>query len=133
MSKIVFDEAIARYPDRLRSAMHKATGPVGSLGNLLFDAKIKLPEIDVPRETKKAQANVTKALPTCTLISDCKELRTISIEEVVKRGIDRIPPANGEGEELRDVMHWLMILAHAQNSSREKPNLVNKCKDVSLK
>jgi hypothetical protein len=34
----------------------------------------------------------------------------------VKRGIERIPPANGGGEELRDVVHWLMLLAYASGS-----------------
>jgi hypothetical protein len=113
--------------------MHKATGPVGSLGNLLFDAKIKLPEIDVSRETKKLKQTLRRPSQHVRSSLIVRNFAQISIEEVVKRGIDRIPPANGEGEELRDVMHWLMILAHAQNSSREKPNLVNKCKDVSLK
>lgn len=43
----------------------------------------------------------------------------VSLEDVVKRGISRIPPANGAGGELRDVTHWLMILVHPQHSKRE--------------
>ncbi|MGA7751790.1 MAG: PIN domain-containing protein, partial [Candidatus Sulfotelmatobacter sp.] len=119
LSKIIFDEAIARYPERLRSALHKATGPVGSLRSLLFDTKIKLPDIDVPRETKKFKQQLLKPSQYVRKSLIVKNYAKISLEEVIKRGVERIPPANGAGEELRDVMHWLMILAHAQNSSRE--------------
>jgi len=119
LSKIVLDETVARYPDRLRSAVHRATGPVGSLRNLLFDAKIKLPEIDVPLETKKFKQRLLRPSQRIRSSVIVKNFAKIKIEEVVKRGIDRIPPANGAGEELRDVMHWFMILAHAQTSNRE--------------
>jgi hypothetical protein len=43
----------------------------------------------------------------------------VDIAEVVRRGIGRIPPASSNGEELRDVILWLGILAHAKRS--EKP------------
>ena len=35
------------------------------------------------------------------------------VDDVVKRGARRIKPANNEGEELRDVVIWLMVLQYA--------------------
>jgi predicted nucleic acid-binding protein len=40
----------------------------------------------------------------------------VSLEETVKRGINRIRPANQDGEELRDVVLWLMVLEYAKES-----------------
>ena len=119
LSKIVLDETIARYPDRLRSALHKATGPIGSLRTLLFDAKVKLPDVDISRETKKLHQQLLKPSQHVRSSLIVKNFAKINLEDVVKRGIGRIPPANGAGEELRDVTHWLMILAHAQSSKGE--------------
>lgn len=43
----------------------------------------------------------------------------INIEEVVRRGIERVPPASSRGEELRDVVLWLAIIAHAKGQKEE--------------
>jgi hypothetical protein len=106
LSKVVLDEVVARYPDRLQPVLHKATTAVRQLRNLVFDDKIQVPAIDVDHETGELRKKLLQ--PSKVLIG-----------EVVRRGIERIPPANPEGEELRDVIHWLMILAHARTSARE--------------
>ena len=43
-----------------------------------------------------------------------KEYRGVTIEETVRRGIERIPPANSKGEEIRDVVLWLAVVGHAK-------------------
>jgi len=40
----------------------------------------------------------------------------VPVQEIARRGIERIPPATAKGEELRDVMIWLMMLGHAEKS-----------------
>lgn len=40
----------------------------------------------------------------------------MSVEEVVRRGVERIRPANQKGEELRDVILWLLVLEYARKS-----------------
>jgi hypothetical protein len=49
----------------------------------------------------------------------------MDIAEVVRRGIERIPPASSKGEELRDVILWLGILAHAKNSKKATAFITN--------
>jgi hypothetical protein len=118
LSRIVLDEVIARYPERLRPAIHKATTAVGTLSSLALDAKIKLPVVDVTRATRRLKQKLLKpSQHVSSLIVN--NFADIKIEDVAKRGIERIPPANGAGEELRDVIHWLMLLAYARASKRE--------------
>ncbi len=120
LTRIVLDEVIARYPERLRSATHKATAAVGVLSNLASDPKISLPRVDINRETRKLKQKLLRPFPS-RASSSCivNNFTDVRIEEVAKRGIERIPPANGGGEELRDVIHWLMLLAYASGSGRE--------------
>src|ERR1700684_1374342 len=60
LSKVVLDEVIARYPDRLRPAVHKATTAVAHLRILAFDDKIRLPAINVEHETGKLLKKLLK-------------------------------------------------------------------------
>ncbi|HWY54272.1 MAG TPA: PIN domain-containing protein [Terriglobales bacterium] len=118
LSKIVLDEVIARYPERLRSAIHKASGTVATLSSLVLGAKIGLPTIDIGRETLRLKQKLLK--PSRYVKSQIlNNFADIRVEEVAKRGIERVPPANAKGEELRDVIHWLMLLAHARASKRD--------------
>jgi len=118
LSKVVLDEVIARYPERLRKANRNARAAVGALNSLLFDAKINFPAIDEKVETRKLKQKLLEpSQHVKSLIIE--NFAEIKIEEVVKRGIERVPPANGAGEELRDVIHWLMLLAHARTSKQE--------------
>ena len=43
-----------------------------------------------------------------------EDYKNIALEEVVRRGVHRIRPANDNGEELRDVVIWLIALEHAK-------------------
>src|ERR1700730_11393884 len=42
----------------------------------------------------------------------------VDLKEVMRRGIKRVPPASESGEELRDVVLWLIVLDHAKSISR---------------
>jgi hypothetical protein len=43
----------------------------------------------------------------------------IPVEEIYLRGVNRIPPANGEGEELRDVIVWLSAIDYARETKQK--------------
>jgi PIN domain len=46
-----------------------------------------------------------------------EDYKDIALGEVVRRGVHRIRPANDKGEELRDVVIWLVALEHAKARS----------------
>jgi hypothetical protein len=119
LSKVVLDEAIARYTDRLRPAIHKARAAVCTLDSLLLDARVELPKIDEKREARWLRKRLLKPSRQVKSSVILNNFPDVKMEEVARRGIERIPPANGKGEELRDVIHWLMVLAYARASKQE--------------
>jgi predicted nucleic acid-binding protein len=117
--KIVWDEVIARYPERLSGPYSKAATDLKILRNLLLVAKIpEIAELKVDKEVAALKRKLKKPSPYVRSII-LKNFSEVSIEEVVKRGIERTPPANPKGEELRDVAIWLMMLGHAKKSGRD--------------
>jgi hypothetical protein len=117
--KIVWDEVIARYPERISKPYKEAVNNVGTLRNLLLAAKIpKIPELKVEKEIAAMRRKLKTPSPhvKALILGNFSE---VSVEEVARRGVERIPPANPQGEELRDVIVWLMVLAHAKKAGAE--------------
>ena len=117
--KVVLDEVIARYPERIAPHVKRAISEVASLRGLILKAKIrKIPDIDVIQETRALKRKLRKPSEhvKSVLLSDFDKIR---IGDVARRGIERKPPANPAGEELRDVISWLMVLDYASRSKRE--------------
>ncbi len=119
ISKIVWDEVIARYPERISTPYHKAANDVRTLRSLLLARKIpELPELDTEKEVSALKKKLKEPSPYVRGLI-LRNFGDVSIEEVAKRGIQRTPPASPKGEELRDVMVWLMMLGHAKKTGRD--------------
>jgi hypothetical protein len=119
LPKLVFDEVVARYPERVLPHFKRAISESSSLKNLVFVARVrKVPEPDIARETRSLKAKLLKPSKYVKATS-LKDFRGISVEEIARRGVHRIPRANTAGEELRDVITWLMVLKYAEGSKRE--------------
>ncbi|MGB2628748.1 MAG: PIN domain-containing protein [Candidatus Acidiferrum sp.] len=43
-----------------------------------------------------------------------EDYKSVDVKELVRRGVNRVRPANDNGEELRDVVIWLVALEHAK-------------------
>jgi hypothetical protein len=94
-----------------------------------------IPELDVKQEMACLQGRLSK--PTLVEIFEVSENRVqpkmmrylsvlnlddysaISVEELVKRGVNRLKPASSTGEQLRDVMLWLVTLSYAKKKADE--------------
>lgn len=116
--KIVWDEVIARYPDIIAEPYKKAVNHVNSLRRLLLSAKVNLiPDLLLDREIKVLKQKLRKPSKhvRSRLLTNFSD---VPVEEVARRGVARIPPANSKGEELRDVIIWLMMVAHAKKSQQ---------------
>ena len=117
--RLVLDEVLARSSERLLEQTKRASSHVDSLRSLVLVAAIrKVPFIDVARESRALRLKMTKPSKYVKAIL-LGDFRRINIEEVAKRGVERIPPADQNGEELRDVITWLMILRYAEQSKGE--------------
>lgn len=116
--KIVWDEVIARYPERVSGPHGKAANDVRILRNLLLTKIPELGELNVEKEISALRQKLRKPSPYVRALI-LTNFSDVSAEEIARRGIERIPPANAKGEELRDVMIWLMMLGHAKKSGRD--------------
>jgi hypothetical protein len=119
LSRVVLDEVIARYPELLKTKIRDASRAVGALGSIVVDSEINLPFIDVDRETQFLEQKLLQPSKNIKASHVVNTFSDICIEDVIKRGIQRIPPASAGGEELRDVIHWLMILKYLETAKSE--------------
>lgn len=134
--KIVGDEVLARYPERIQKAKEKLFDALSTLRSLCFRAQLpNVPELDVSVEIAAFQEQLRN--PLLTAVSEIFEsgispkisqyvpsvstgdYSKIKVEELARRGINRVRPASDRGEEFRDVILWLMALNYAKEKGRD--------------
>jgi hypothetical protein len=102
--KIVWDEVIARYPERVSGPYSKAANEVRILRSLLFARKIpEITELKMEKEVSALKKQLRRPSPYVRAVILSK-FSDAPIEEVARRGIERTPPANPKGEELRTLL-----------------------------
>jgi hypothetical protein len=117
--KIVWDEVIARYPERISGPHSKAANDLKGLRNLLLATKVpEIGKLEMEKEVSALKRKMKKPSPHVRALI-LNNFSDVSVEEIARRGIARVPPANPKGEELRDVMIWLMMLGYAKNSGED--------------
>jgi PIN domain-containing protein len=109
----VFHEVIKEYSELISGSIKKAQD---SWTTLQRDTISKLTDCFPPKRDAEVKAFQEKFLNLglgfeVVVLEDYKN---IALGEVVRRGVHRIRPANDKGEELRDVVIWLMALEHAK-------------------
>ena len=119
---IVYEEVFATYRRKLKDEISSLTRCVAELeGKLLSEKPFVLTNKKLFRDTDKWMEE------QCGLLRDrldtpAKKVHghrfannsDIDLKEVYMRGIGRIPPADNRGEELRDVILWLIVLEIAK-------------------
>jgi hypothetical protein len=114
----VFHEIIKEYSDLISGSIKKAQD---SWTTLQRDTMSRLTDCSPPKRDTELEAFRERLLnPGLGFeVVVLEDYRNIALEEVVRRGVHRIRPANDKGEELRDVVIWLVALDHAKarNSS----------------
>ena len=140
--KIVKDEVLARYRDRIQKQQQKLVNALSALRGLCFRVQLpNFPIIEIESEVAALQAILLNPqLVDILEISGNKEsprrwqnvssvstgdYSAISVHELVRRATYRVKPANDEGEEFRDVILWLMALSYAKEKGREVALITN--------
>jgi hypothetical protein len=111
----VFHEVIREYSDLISSSIKKVEDSWTTLHrnamSELIDYLPVPPERD--EEIKAFQKELLKPGVGFEVIV-LENYKNIALGEVVRRGVNRIRPASDNGEELRDVVIWLVALEHAK-------------------
>src|SRR6267154_2387312 len=111
--QVAFEEVKARYRERLKSMASN----LGDMRRKLFVVGDKLPHIDIEAEMEALEKHLNQP-DKKVRVAIYKMSEKIKAIDVAHRGIHRKRPANGNGEELRDVMIWLTALEYAKESRR---------------
>lgn len=112
----VLEEVLAKHERDFRSQMDTAKNSVKLAAGYCFAGKRPLlfnenPDFSKEREAlRQSMLNVGKG----TTVDHLEECSGVAVLDVARRGARRIPPASANGEELRDVIHWLTILSYAK-------------------
>jgi hypothetical protein len=121
---LVRDELEERYRERLKDAVNTASRAWSHVKQLTIHDYEDPSYVDIDLEVgllvdrlRKPSEGVDESL--------FLDLTAIDIKEVAMRGIKRKRPASSKGEELRDVMIWLLVLYHAKQNNGEVAFLSN--------
>ncbi|MGI9101833.1 MAG: PIN domain-containing protein [Terriglobales bacterium] len=110
--KLVHDEVVENYR---RKFQINILDPWNTATGFLITDHSRRPEMEV--EVKALSERLKNGGGArVVVVSDYAD---VTIDEVVTRAVKRIPPANKKGEELRDVILWLSILAYAKKEKRD--------------
>ena len=118
MPQMVVDELCARYQDFLSGLIKKSEDARETLQHKTFTNLINIPKVSLATEVQALRERLLN--PAQGFQSrQFDDYGAVSIAEVVRRGIHRVPPASSKGEELRDVVLWLLVLAYAKTVGQE--------------
>jgi PIN domain len=118
---LVREETVARYRHMLESQTKKTEQAVDSLNRLIIDPDSRI-HIHSPlakyeiRDLRKKFRAPSKGVAVRYYYP---ETECVDIADIYLRGIHRRRPANRDGEELRDVILWLLVLRYAETEKKE--------------
>jgi PIN domain len=113
--ELTYNEVVARYGERLVAVAKAAR-----------DAWYTLQQVGMEQRSDFLEPDIKSGLATLgdLLHHPVQGVQAVmytdysgaDVKEVVRRGIGRVRPANDEGEELRDVILWLVVLHYAKQA-----------------
>jgi hypothetical protein len=112
LPSIVEEEAVATYGRNLKSGAKEVSAVWREYSRYVLSPSVtdtfEMPALD----KNKAEFRKIIRNPPRVKTMHVADYSGIAIESAFMRGVDRIRPANDEGEELRDVIIWLFVLEH---------------------
>jgi hypothetical protein len=113
--ELTYNEVIARYRDRLGTIARSARDAWLTLQQIGMNERINFIEPNIESELK-ALGNLLHLPSPGVQAVIYGDYSGVDIKEVARRGIERMLPANEKGEELRDVILWLIVLQYAKRA-----------------
>jgi hypothetical protein len=113
--ELTYNEVVARYRDRLTAVTKVARDAGSTLQNVSMKERMSFIEPDIKSELNALGKLLNNPAPGVQTLM-YSDYSGVDIKEVARRGIGRMRPANENGEELRDVILWLVVLQYAKQS-----------------
>ncbi|MEM7087807.1 MAG: PIN domain-containing protein [Bacteroidota bacterium] len=123
--RIVFEELTSQYEKELNFRLSQINKAQNDLGNLVID-KVGLSDFKIDKADQLRKYK--------DFLNGFLEIPYYDnfLREAVKRQINRVKPASRKGEEFRDTILWLSILAHmSKSNSIDGVFITNNLKDFA--
>jgi hypothetical protein len=126
LPRLVREETVAKYRHLLDLQAKRAAQAVKELNRLIVNKNSQIhvtapKSVHAARELRDKFREVEKA----GLIRFYPDVSGVDVNEVFLRGVKRRRPASKEGEELRDVIIWLIALQYAEKEKKEIALITN--------
>jgi hypothetical protein len=112
---LTFYEVVERYRDLLEAAANEARDTWSVLQAVNMTERPRFPEPNINGELRELRKMLRQPSADIKAVL-YTDLSGIDIWDVVRRGVKRIRPASDDGEELRDVVLWLIVLDYAKET-----------------
>jgi hypothetical protein len=117
--RLVREETIGQYKYQLENQSKKTASVVKELNRLAVDKKslvsFKTPDVkSAARVLRERLGQPAKGIS----VRYYPETHGVDVSDVFLRGVNRRRPANNDGEELRDVIIWLITLQYAETEKK---------------
>ena len=112
---LVREEVASRYTQRLRDASRKAQSAHQDLWKLTTSKVAPFTAPDLNDQLKAMDERMHSPSKGVKVV-DVDDYSPIDFKELVNRGVQRKRPANENGEELRDVILWLLAVELAKKA-----------------
>jgi hypothetical protein len=120
LPRIVREEVVARYKHQFELRSRKAAQAAEELNKLILDKHDRLDfDVTEPKYVIRDLRAKLRKPGKGVKLRYYPEIDGIDISDVYLRGINRRRPADTDGEELRDVILWLVVLQYAERSANE--------------
>jgi hypothetical protein len=113
--ELTYNEVIVRYRDRLMAVAKTARDAWSTLQEVSMKERFDFIEPDINDELCALGELLNQPAPGVQAVI-YNDYSGVDVREVAQRGIGRVRPANEEGEELRDVILWLLVLHYARQT-----------------
>jgi hypothetical protein len=115
---MVMLEVLERYKERLKKGLNAAKGSWVSFAEIRMSPHPGFPDINLEQEFQKLEERMLNPGPGVQTLK-YTEVSDVDVNEIARRGAKRLRPANQNGEELRDVILWLLVVQYARKTKME--------------
>jgi hypothetical protein len=118
LPNLVMEETLERYGEQLKNTLNQAKGAWELFRKTRMSSHPKFPYVDFDKEVQEYKQRLLAPAPSVNVLQYV-DVSGVHVNEIARRGIKRIKPASKAGEELRDVLIWLLVFQYAKQTHKE--------------
>ena len=115
---IVFHEVAERYRAQLAEEIARTRNAWNWMRKKAISDLGNFPSPDIRSEGRALKNALRKPAPGVQAVL-YPDVSGVDVQELVRRGVKRVRPASSEGEELRDVILWMVVIQYVKKAGNQ--------------